>query len=529
MEQKTFTPYGSSPDMDELVDSNDAGKKLRAVEQHYGLDKLVSSESDVVRFTIAEQGFYHNILVNDPDPIVRAEVAQKGAKQYLDILVNDKKASVREAVADRGFEDHLEKLISDPDYMVREAVALQHYGLDVLINDPVQVVKDAAQTAINEDNELKMKIARGEELISQEIKKHPQGYNLYLSYDDKISEENFLTAYDNYKEEVEQAKKNGVAYEMSFENYLYEDVFERWDIYDRLIYEYDYFYDNLSDDDKEAVDAYLENEGYQTLDEAFQGTSAESISFAIDDVLPDLHINLMFATEEEQNQDMGSIAYTLVKDDIETFKGFSDYLQTQSPDAISRRFDNAMTYLVEQQGHSMVEIAERYYDTNSSDNSFISSLYNELINNTYDMCELTALVNVNDKKGLDVLEQIARGEGNIELSKDTMIGFFNEWNGSGSCLDIALEKPLILPASMVRNVQVEKAYYDRDTKGHGYSVDSVYGLIGRAWDGTMSKAPDDIQIPVLSQEHFTNVINEIKIAADKIVPEKNKIQDNSER
>jgi hypothetical protein len=195
-------------------------------------------------------------------------------------------------------------------------------------------------------------------------------------------------------------------------------------------------------------------------------------------------MNLMFATPNEENMDMGSIPDMFISDVQEEHS----VLQNSTPEYQEKHFDNALAYLVHQQGHQISQVAEVLYTGEPTTDNFLQTVVDE-INEfpLYSMAELTALVTL-DKEGLDVLDQIAKGEGTIELSKDTMIGLYNEWQGTGSQLAIELDKPFVVPADMVRNVQIEGQKSDNVK---GYTVDDVYGLIGKAWKGTVEITDKD--------------------------------------
>jgi len=57
-----------------------------------------------------------------------------------------------------------------------------------------------------------------------------------------------------------------------------------------------------------------------------------------------------------------------------------------------------------------------------------------------------------------------------------MLGIYNSWNGSGSLLEIELEKPLTLSSKDIFKIQIEGSRYCYE-----YTVDQTYGLIGSCW------------------------------------------------
>lgn len=126
-----FRKYGTNPDLDEAVDSEDWVDREAAAYLQYGLEKLINDKNPTVREAVANQGYGLDILVNDKDERVRETVAKQG--YGLDILIHDPDWFVRMEVARQGY--GLDKLINDSDSSIRQIVAEQGYGLDTLIND----------------------------------------------------------------------------------------------------------------------------------------------------------------------------------------------------------------------------------------------------------------------------------------------------------------------------------------------------------------------------------------------------------
>ena len=104
-----WTPYGTDPALDTLVDSNNPEDRYDAAKRGYGLDKLITDKDWLIRCTVAAHGY------------------------GLDKLINDEHYQVRRAIVNQGY--GLDKLVYDKDRRVREEVANQGYGLDVLIHD----------------------------------------------------------------------------------------------------------------------------------------------------------------------------------------------------------------------------------------------------------------------------------------------------------------------------------------------------------------------------------------------------------
>ena len=111
---------------------------------------------------------------------------------------------------------------------------------------------------------------------------------------------------------------------------------------------------------------------------------------------------------------------------------------------------------------------------------FLTSVCQELENHTYSMGCLTVLLKSNLEEYCSMFENDAEKytllPKEIVLGKNVDLGIFNPWNGSGSCLEIELEKDVVLPNDMVFDCQIEGVKTD-----NGYSVDEVYGLVGSCW------------------------------------------------
>ena len=93
---KNFTPYGTDPEKDKMVKSNNWGNRLIIAEEGYGLNVLINDEVYYVREAVAKQGYGLDILIEDKDWRVRAAVAEQG--YGLDILINDENWRVRKVV-----------------------------------------------------------------------------------------------------------------------------------------------------------------------------------------------------------------------------------------------------------------------------------------------------------------------------------------------------------------------------------------------------------------------------------------------
>lgn len=310
-------------------------------------------------------------------------------------------------------------------------------------------------------------------------------YEMYIDYDDQINLEDLRETGEKYKEK---------GYEKPID-YLEEKY------RDRLYFADDDFLNAIIDEMPEE----LKNEyDADTFWDDLYSVGYNGTDLGIEKLLEQskIDVNLMFATDEERNRDMSSI--------------LDSYRSIQNESLVEKdSFDNALTYLIHQQGHKVSEIIEDYnynrqgysYEYNCD---FVESITDELANTTCDVqSELTALVEMNGNEYLELIEKINEGKENLKLGKNTMIGIYNEWLGAGGLLDIKCDKDIIIPTSMIRNVQIDAIKQD-----YSYTVNEVYGLVGECWKDTLSYTKES---PILAEENMDELVENIN---NKIEQEK---------
>lgn len=111
--------------------------------------------------------------------------------------------------------------------------------------------------------------------------------------------------------------------------------------------------------------------------------------------------------------------------------------------------------------------------TAKSDNKFIKSLYQEIVNMCID--ESRTLVFLAKVTVADYFKIIEGRYKSISIKKDVMCGLYDYYAGGGSVLELDLQKDVKISKKNVYFIQLE-GYNKR-----GYSVDDVYGLCGSAW------------------------------------------------
>ena len=324
------------------------------------------------------------------------------------------------------------------------------------------------------------------DFLKEEIQRYcndKKKYELSWDYRDELSPESILSAYEHCQESNCPDMRTCLS-DMLFnlnpdgDEPLYDSIMK--DIEhsgdSELIAEYDPY--NLSED--------LILAGYEGMDVNLDNLLRNST----------IHVNVMFATESEQNLDMGSIISSFGNDWQSPFVDF----QTESKD-----FDNALTYLIHQQGHTVREVLEeRFKNSDGFDcpDNFVASVVNEIVNNSAEaMSELTVLVKLSGNNIIDFFNAVILKNGFFEFSQSSIVGLFNEWSGCGGVLEIELEKPFVVPINMIRNIQIE------GTKQCGsYSVNSVYGLVSSCWKDTWNYTNTS---PELTTEDIPQTISEV--------------------
>ena len=174
-----------------------------------------------------------------------------------------------------------------------------------------------------------------------------------------------------------------------------------------------------------------------------------------------INVNVMVAPYNEQNFDMNSI--------ITAFG--SDY-QTAELDLVDPEYlDNGVTYLIHQQGHTLMELYDELFGNNTTNSKLVKSVASEIQNNNAEsMSGLTACATIKAMTYGNILKLIQTKNGYLEFPENTAMGIYNSWVGSGSTFDIELEKPFIVPVAYVRSITPDTSLDNGE-----YSVSDVYG------------------------------------------------------
>lgn len=273
--------------------------------------------------------------------------------------------------------------------------------------------------------------------------------------DDSIRPDQILDAYQHFEEEGYVSPRACLEDKLFEVSHFDEDFYEN------------YLLNDLSSAGEEV------NEGWESAQSVWgdlESVGYRGVDLNLNQLLgqSELRVNVFFATEAEQNHDMGSI--------VDAFG--NDYRSPDLDRLDAEDLDNALSYLVNQQGHSVTEVYDALAQ-GGHDDPFIKSVHEEITENSSEaMSELAALVRMDGQQMLDFLDAIEMGTDSLVLPKDyATIGVFNQWSGCGGTLDIQLEKDAVLPLSMVREFSIEG---QAEIPG-SYTVDSVYGLVSSMW------------------------------------------------
>lgn len=159
--------------------------------------------------------------------------------------------------------------------------------------------------------------------------------------------------------------------------------------------------------------------------------------------------------------------------------------------------------LVEDQGHTMDELGKAfdeyskavllpafsyggalYEEQTEKYGKFIASLASEIANsNPYNVDEFVFLT----KMSVEDYARLGDEDATITFPAGTMCGMYNRYDGSGSVLEVELEKEITIPRFDIPELQIESR---KETFGYHYNVDEVYGLTAQCWEKGKAEVHD---------------------------------------
>ena len=149
--------------------------------------------------------------------------------------------------------------------------------------------------------------------------------------------------------------------------------------------------------------------------------------------------------------------------------------------------DSSLLWLARQQGYKKSELKKALVEREKCESPLLKSIYVETANCSTHMNALVFLVKMtleqyfNLRDAIDIEEKRNKssylsertGRGYLVLSKDTTCGLYDSWNGSGSVLEIKLEKDVRLPFRCIASADHDGC--------HGYGIREIYGCGSELW------------------------------------------------
>ena len=255
-----------------------------------------------------------------------------------------------------------------------------------------------------------------------------KGYKEYLrQYIDENTTNGFATMYWDYSDEVDkdiiQKYINAVVLGYptdSFYDVIYEDASDCIDV--------DYYEDALIKElldnaPTEEIRKQIKNADYADIIDDLNECGYIGVDYNIDQLLKNtsVKVNILLGTDTERNYDMGSIV-TAFGNDYQY--PFTDYAMPSVDD-----YDNAFTYLIHQQGHTIKEVLANHLDCckDKTTSDFVKGAVTEIENNSSEaMSELGVYIQLNGNDILEFCNKLQEGKGYLVFDKDINIGLFNE-------------------------------------------------------------------------------------------------------
>lgn len=291
----------------------------------------------------------------------------------------------------------------------------------------------------------------------------------------------------------------------------------------------------------EEIREQIQNADYADIIDALNECGYIGVDYNIDDLLRNtsVKVNILLGTDTERNYDMGSIVIAYGNDYQYPFK---DYAKPDADD-----YDNALTYLIHQQGHTVQDVLANHLDCCLSEeqiskSGFIKGVCTDIEENSSEaMSELGVYIELSGDEIANFCDKLSDKNAYFVFDKDVNIGLFNEWSGTCGYPDNYLERDFIVPTTMVRNVQIEgvrpmtreraeelrniykysdsehkrqRAERSLETEGAiGYSIGWVCGLVGDFWKSNSVSYTDTA--PILVTENIETTLNEIEQANEE--------------
>ena len=307
-----------------------------------------------------------------------------------------------------------------------------------------------------------------------------QVHNEKIGITDENLEEKIIEFLDNDYKYYLTKEENGW-YKYSYEKQDYDDFIreenikkilkgktkeERQDIYYELFDEWGYQWE--FDTIYEIASEFCNKYNYEQHDTEIQDILVNLIYFSYDTYLDDeYNVNIIIDFDKQDvNTDFSNSS------NLENCKNNNLYTLLKKQGYSKKDYKENCKFLEDNKNEIMKDKYNYDFDKieKLGGSKFLTSIKEEINNNQYDY--LTSLV-VLKKMTLEELINLDK----ITINTENEIGLFNWHYGSGSLLEIQLEKDFVLDREKdIYNIQVENCKQD-----FGYSVNEVYGLINSCW------------------------------------------------
>jgi hypothetical protein len=134
--------------------------------------------------------------------------------------------------------------------------------------------------------------------------------------------------------------------------------------------------------------------------------------------------------------------------------------------------ESSILWLVRQQGYTKEQLENAAWNGEYGGSKFLKSVHTELVNVSTHMNALAFFVTMTLQEYIDFSDS----KQSLILGKDTSCGLYDCWNGAGGCLEIKLEKDVVIPHEYI------EAHIDGT---RGYSIDEIYGMMNSFWTDTV--------------------------------------------
>ena len=155
--------------------------------------------------------------------------------------------------------------------------------------------------------------------------------------------------------------------------------------------------------------------------------------------------------------------------------------------------ESSLLWLARQQGYKKSELKKALVERGKCESPLLKSIYVETANCSTHMNALVFLVKMTLEEYFNLRDAIDKekkrnesynlsertGRGCLVLSKDTTCGLYDSWNGSGSVLEIKLEKDVRLPFRCIASADHDGC--------HGYGIREIYGCGSDLWSDNAVK------------------------------------------